>query len=131
MPRNGHKSLEEAILMDVQEYLKLTDNTNDSWDVIAMHPNEHLYLMKDKNSICYIATCDYTHTMIYWMVIRERVLGCFAADNPMRKELPKLAEMAKNAPSRISTILLNDEDMMWVESDNIQRMVRCIEEAIV
>jgi hypothetical protein len=117
-------------MMDVKEYFRLTNNTNEGWDLIAMHPNKHLYLMKDVNNICYITTCDYTHTMPYWMVVAEYRLGCFVCDNPMRNEVPRIEQMAHKNPNRITTIMLNDEDMEWVNSSDIERMVECIESDI-
>lgn len=116
--------------MDVKEYFRLTNNTNEGWDLIAMHPTKHLYLMKDVNNICYVTTCDYTHTMPYWMVVAEQRLGCFVCDNPMRNEVPRIDKMARKNPNRITTITLNEQDMEWIDSDHIRCIVRSVESNI-
>lgn len=112
--------------MNTTEYLKLVGDSHSELDMLAVSPDQSLFLVKDGNRLCYVSTPDMLTTMPYSQALAEGMIGHFAGDSPL-EEVQRLVVAKRMNGSKVVTITLTDEDMEWLKSDGISQMVRSVE----
>lgn len=112
--------------MNTIEYLKLVGDSHSEMDMLAVSPDQSLFLVKDSNRLCYVTTPDMLTTMPYKMAIAEGMIGHFAIDSPL-EEVQRLVVAKRMRESKVITITLTDDDLEWLRSDSISQMVHSVE----
>jgi hypothetical protein len=118
------------IIMDTKEYLELIakhgDSHSDKWDMLAVSPDQTLFLVKDRNRICYVSTSDMINFMPYNIALGEGRLAHYASDSVV-EEVQAGVEHGSIKPTTLVAINLTAEDLKWLKSNDISTMVHSVE----
>lgn len=107
--------------MEVVDYLGLVGRFGDGycggWDVLAVSPDESVFLVRDCNGLCFVSCVDFGAMLPFGVALAEGVVWCFLDDCGFEGRLGgKLVE-----------VVLSGVVVEWLGSEGIKGLVRSVE----